>query len=58
MQNWTTKSMWRYHFILIASVCLIGGCREEPDTENFGEVIYRLPDVPDENGSETEEGTK
>ena len=50
--------MWRYHFILIASVCLIGGCREEPDTENFGEVIYRLPDVPDENGSGTEEGTK
>ena len=39
--------MWRSLFSLIACLCLLGGCRQEPRTEDFGEVIYEIPKVPE-----------
>ena len=35
--------------ISIITLCLLGllgGCREEPRTEDFGEVIYKIPEPP------------
>jgi|GEM_PF-5521640 hypothetical protein len=43
--------MWLYHLVLVAGICLLGGCREEPRTEDFGEVIYQIPVLPDEDPS-------
>ncbi|MDE0940166.1 MAG: hypothetical protein OSA43_09430 [Pirellulales bacterium] len=41
--------MWLYHLLLVAGICLLGGCREEPRVENFGEVIYQIPVLPEED---------
>ena len=38
----------RLHLSIIV-LCLLGplsGCREEPRTEDFGEVIYKIPEPP------------
>ena len=40
--------MLRSHLSIIL-LCLLGplsGCREEPQTEDFGEVIYKIPEPP------------
>ena len=42
-------SRWhRLHLpiILLCVLGLLGGCREEPRTEDFGEVIYKIPEPP------------
>ena len=32
--------------IVLCLLGLLGGCREEPRTEDFGEVIYKIPEPP------------
>ena len=34
---------------LIILLCLIGGCQQEKNPEDFGEVIYEIPVLPDED---------
>ena len=43
--------MFRLHLLhlpitLLCLLGLLGGCREEPRTDDFGEVIYKIPEPP------------
>ena len=40
---------------LIILLCLIGGCQQEKNPEDFGEVIYEIPEIPanEDPGTET-----
>ena len=33
----------------VALVCLLAGCQQEKNPDDFGEVIYEIPVLPDED---------
>ena len=50
--------MFAYRLFLVTLSCLFGGCQQETPSHDFGEVIYEIPVLPDEDPADEDASQK